>query len=88
MQQTVRLIRSSGGKSSVSPLADDDVSVHGNTERRRDRDDLLRHLDVRALLPETSREAFGQAIPPKSLQDEIDKDARFGGQQRAGRVIQ
>jgi hypothetical protein len=25
-----------------------------------------------------SREAFGQAIPPKSLQDEIDKDSRFG----------
>ena len=40
------------------------------------------------VLSETSREAFGQAIPPKSLQDEIDKDAGFGQQQRAGRVIQ
>jgi hypothetical protein len=40
------------------------------------------------VLSETSREAFGQAIPPKSLQDEIDKDARFGREQRAGRVIQ
>ena len=39
------------------------------------------------VLSETSREAFGQAIPPKSLQDEIDKDARFGRQQGAGREI-
>ena len=27
-------------------FADDDVVVHGNTERVRHRDDLLRHLDV------------------------------------------
>jgi hypothetical protein len=29
-------------------FADDDVVVHRNTERLRHRDDLLRHLDVRA----------------------------------------
>jgi len=28
-------------------LADDDVIVHGNSERLRDRLDLLRHLDIR-----------------------------------------
>ena len=27
-------------------LADDDVVVHGNAERARDRDDLLRHLHI------------------------------------------
>lgn len=48
LQQTVRSNRSSGGKSNVSPLADDDVIVRGNTERLRDGVDLLRHLDVRA----------------------------------------
>jgi len=32
----------------VAFLADDDVIVHGNAERARHRDDLLRHLDVRA----------------------------------------
>jgi hypothetical protein len=29
-------------------LADDDVVVHGNAERGRDRDDRLGHLDVGA----------------------------------------
>jgi hypothetical protein len=32
----------------VPLLADDDVIVHGNAERGRHRDDLLRHLDVGA----------------------------------------
>jgi len=32
----------------VAFLADDDVIVHGDAERGRHRDDLLRHLDVRA----------------------------------------
>jgi hypothetical protein len=32
----------------VSVLADDDVIVHGNAERLRHRDYLLRHLDIGA----------------------------------------
>jgi hypothetical protein len=43
---------------------------------------LGRKLPQGEVLSETSREAFGQAIPPKSLQDEIDKDSRFGRQER------
>ena len=30
----------------MAVLADDDVVVHGNAERSRDRDDGFRHLDV------------------------------------------
>ena len=32
----------------MAVLADDDVVVHGNAERLRHRDNLLRHLDIGA----------------------------------------
>jgi hypothetical protein len=35
-------------KARVPVLADNDVVVHRNTERARDRDDFLGHFDVRA----------------------------------------
>ena len=80
-----------GRDSGLAQTASRRCQVCLHQERTFTRAPAMSQRDARAIgrvLSETSREAFGQAIPPKSLQDENDKDARFGRQQRAGRVIQ
>ena len=46
----------------VPLLADDDVIVHGNAERLRHRDDLLRHLDIGVRRRRVSRRVIVQEV--------------------------